>query len=227
MAWTKELIFCLWKWSVMVFIWLSFHLCAPGNGVQITFSSSLVPIEVNVTQKFYQAEKNHNITLDFSFTTKPECSQNVWVVLCRQMKVDKVLYHYVEFDGDTASECEDERFSGRVLFDKDVLRKGQIRLHVSRLRTEDSGFYVCELKIGRCRGSDTCNLVVTDMITTVHPSEIPSTISPPAESRGGTGLFIVAAATVVTILIICYIIYRKKNNSDGQPLWPRRQTVSS
>ncbi|XP_043954044.1 uncharacterized protein LOC122820561 [Gambusia affinis] len=216
MAWTKELGFCLWKWrSVIMLIWLSFHLCAPGNGVQIIFLSSLASIEVNVTQKFYQAEKNHNITLDFTFTIKPECSQNVRLVFCDQMKFDKVLYHYVEFDGDTASESLDEQFSGRVLFDKDVLRKGRIRLHVSRLEMEDSGFYICKLKIGQCRGWDTFNLVVTDMITTVPPSEIPSTISPPAENRGGTGLFIVIPTTVVTILIICYFNYRKKNNSDG------------
>uniref|UniRef100_A0A087X475 Ig-like domain-containing protein n=1 Tax=Poecilia formosa TaxID=48698 RepID=A0A087X475_POEFO len=34
------------------------------------------------------------------------------------------------------------QFSGRVQMDKDVLREGRIRLHVSRLRTEDSGLYL-------------------------------------------------------------------------------------
>ncbi|XP_043954047.1 uncharacterized protein LOC122820562 isoform X3 [Gambusia affinis] len=223
MAWTKELIFCLWKWtSVMVFIWLSLLLCAPGNGLWI-----ILPIEVNVTQKFYQAEKNHNITLDFTFTTKPKCLQDVRLVLCDRKEVDQVLYHYIEVDGDIASESLDEQFSGRVLFDKDVLRKGRIRLHVSRLKMEDSGFYICKLRIGHCLGSDTCNLVVTDMTTTVHPSELPSTISPPAASRGKTGLAFVIPITVVIILIICYFIYRKKNNSERQPLRSRRQTVPS
>ncbi|KAI3376053.1 hypothetical protein L3Q82_016592 [Scortum barcoo] len=43
-------------------------------------------------------------------------------------------------------ESQDEHFAGRVQFDKDVLREGRIRLHVSRLRTDDSGLYLCEVK---------------------------------------------------------------------------------
>ena len=52
---------------------------------------------------------------------------------------------------------QDQQFVGRVQLDKDVLRDGRLRLHVSRLRTEDSGWYLCDVKtnygvdFGECR----------------------------------------------------------------------------
>ncbi|KAI3375623.1 hypothetical protein L3Q82_003938 [Scortum barcoo] len=46
-------------------------------------------------------------------------------------------------EGVEVPESQDEHFAGRVQFDKDVLREGRIRLHVSRLRTDDSGLYHC------------------------------------------------------------------------------------
>ena len=54
-------------------------------------------------------------------------------------------------------ESRDQQFVGRVQWDKDVLRDGRLRLHVSRLRTEDSGQYLCNVKtnygvdFGDCR----------------------------------------------------------------------------
>ncbi|XP_007568203.2 uncharacterized protein LOC103149122 [Poecilia formosa] len=224
MAWTKEQVFCFWKWiRVMAFIMLSSHLCAPDREAQ-----TILPIEVKATQKSYWAEKNDNLTLDFTFTPKLECSHNLWLVSCDWLKDDtiscyKPLYDYIEHDRKKVSETQDEKFSGRVVFDKDVLKKGRIRLHVSRLQVEDSGVYVCKLNIGHCKGSDTSKLNVTDS----HPFELPATVSPSSEDRGRTGLPFVAAAAAaaVTILIICYIIYRKKTNPERQPL--RRQAESS
>uniref|UniRef100_A0A3Q1K0C1 Ig-like domain-containing protein n=1 Tax=Anabas testudineus TaxID=64144 RepID=A0A3Q1K0C1_ANATE len=58
------------------------------------------------------------------------------------------------------SESQDQRFSGRVQFDKDVLREGRIRLQLSRLRTNDSGLYLCEVKTDQGWSSDRCRLNV-------------------------------------------------------------------
>uniref|UniRef100_A0A8C6KJB8 Ig-like domain-containing protein n=1 Tax=Nothobranchius furzeri TaxID=105023 RepID=A0A8C6KJB8_NOTFU len=55
-----------------------------------------------------------------------------------------VLYQVHE--GVEVSESQDQQFAGRVQSDKDVLREGRLRLHVSRLRPEDSGLYLCEVK---------------------------------------------------------------------------------
>ncbi|KAI3360533.1 hypothetical protein L3Q82_002277 [Scortum barcoo] len=50
---------------------------------------------------------------------------------------------------------------GRVQFEKDVLRGGRIRLHVSRLRTDDSGSYQCEVKTNYGVDYAECRLNVT------------------------------------------------------------------
>ncbi|XP_039456778.1 uncharacterized protein LOC120433880 [Oreochromis aureus] len=100
---------------------------------------------VNVTQTSYQAEENHNITLEWTFTTNPDRSTKTLNILCELFISDKssVLYHVHE--GVEVSESQDEEFSGRVQSDKDALREGRIRLQLSRLRTDDSGLYLCEV----------------------------------------------------------------------------------
>ncbi|CAI5685924.1 unnamed protein product [Oreochromis niloticus] len=112
---------------------------------------------VNVTQTSYQAEENHNITLEWTFTTKPDRSSKTLFIICELFISDKpsVLYHVHE--GVEVSESQDAKFSGRVQSDKDALREGRIRLQLSRLRTDDSGLYLCEVdtdygfSVGRCR----------------------------------------------------------------------------
>ncbi|XP_039899012.1 butyrophilin-like protein 8 [Simochromis diagramma] len=112
---------------------------------------------VNVTQTCYQAEENHNITLEWTFTTKPDGSTKTLNILCELFisRISSVLYHVHE--GVEVSESQDEKFSGRVQSDKDALREGRIRLQLSRLRTDDSGLYLCEVNtdygfsVGRCQ----------------------------------------------------------------------------
>ncbi|XP_039466241.1 uncharacterized protein LOC116318199 isoform X2 [Oreochromis aureus] len=112
---------------------------------------------VNVTQTSYQAEEKHNITLEWTFTTKPDRSWTYIFILCNLITEDNVsvLYHVLE--GVEVSESQDEKFSGRVQSDKDALREGRIRLQLSRLRTDDSGLYLCEVNtdygfsVGRCQ----------------------------------------------------------------------------
>ncbi|XP_059180228.1 uncharacterized protein LOC131959140 [Centropristis striata] len=116
---------------------------------------------VNVTQTSYQAEENQNITLEWTFTTKPDASLNV-SIFCRlfnELRPDSVLFHLHE--GVEVSESQDQQFSDRVHFDEDVLREGRLRLHMSRLRISDSGLYMCEVSTGYGRSSRTCRLKVT------------------------------------------------------------------
>ncbi|XP_019209853.1 uncharacterized protein LOC109198953 isoform X3 [Oreochromis niloticus] len=112
---------------------------------------------VNVTQTCYQAEENHNITLEWTFTTKPDRSWTYIFILCNLITEDNVSVLYQVHEGVEVSESQDEKFSGRVQSDKDALREGRIRLQLSRLRTDDSGLYLCEVNtdygfsVGRCR----------------------------------------------------------------------------
>ena len=114
-----------------------------------------------VTQTSYQAEENHNITLEWMFTTKDGSSPTSLRILCYMVTDRKpsVLYHLHE--GVETPESQDEQFAGRVQCDKDIIRKGQIRLHVSKLRTEDSGLYWCEVATDDSFSANRCHLNVT------------------------------------------------------------------
>ncbi|XP_039874779.1 uncharacterized protein LOC120725803 isoform X1 [Simochromis diagramma] len=115
---------------------------------------------VDVTQSSYQAEENHNITLEWTFTTKPDTSISALNILCYMKKDQKPSTLYYLLDGVEFS--EDEEFSRRVQSDKDALREGRIRLQLSRLRTEDSGLYLCEVDTGYGRGYNSCRVTVSE-----------------------------------------------------------------
>ncbi|XP_051256145.1 uncharacterized protein LOC127363555 isoform X18 [Dicentrarchus labrax] len=112
---------------------------------------------VNVTQTSYQAEENHNITLEWTFTTNTDSSLNFLFIYSELITDHKVSVLYNLRDGVEITESQDEQFKGRVQCEKDVLREGRIRLHVSRLRIEDSGLYLCKVfttyggNVGKCR----------------------------------------------------------------------------
>ncbi|XP_036002762.1 uncharacterized protein LOC118565830 [Fundulus heteroclitus] len=116
---------------------------------------------VNVTQSSYQAEENHSITLEWTFTTTPDRPWRFLFIYCSLLTPRKESVLYEVHDGVEVSESQDEQFSGRVQSDKDVLREGRIRLHVSRLRTEDSGEYYCDVKTDYGFGSGRCRLNVS------------------------------------------------------------------
>ncbi|KAM4536324.1 uncharacterized protein PAE49_020971 isoform 2-T3 [Odontesthes bonariensis] len=78
--------------------------------------------------------------------------------------------------GAEVSESQDEEFAGRVQSDKDALREGRLRLNVSRLRTEDSGLYLCAVKNDYGSGSGRCRLSVNaaaDLSQPQRPTESP------------------------------------------------------
>ncbi|KAK2863253.1 hypothetical protein Q5P01_002786 [Channa striata] len=116
---------------------------------------------VNVTQTYYQAEENHNITLEWTFTTKPHTSSKSLFIYCNLFVENKHFVVFYLHEGVEVSESQDQQFSGRVQFDKNVLREGRIRLELSRLRTEDSGLYLCKVGTDDGWGSDSCRLSVT------------------------------------------------------------------
>ncbi|XP_054457785.1 coxsackievirus and adenovirus receptor homolog [Anoplopoma fimbria] len=133
---------------------------------------------VNVTQSSYQAEENHNITLEWTFSPRTDGSTNSLIILCKMLTDLRPFALFHLHQGVEVPESQDERFSGRVQFDKDVLREGRLRLHMSRLRTDDSGLYLCDVKTGVGVGSRECHLNVTAASDRPKP-ETPNT------TRGG------------------------------------------
>ncbi|XP_054482729.1 uncharacterized protein LOC129114870 isoform X2 [Anoplopoma fimbria] len=176
----------------------------------ILTSSSSGSFVVNVTQSSYQAEENHNISLEWTFTTNTQRSTNVIHTLC-QLFTDvrqSVLFHIL--DGVEVPESQDEQFAGRVQWDKDVLREGRLRLHVSRLRTADSGLYLCDVFTRYGANSRQCHLNVTaerdrpepETQSATNPRRDPSPTESRAqpESRGRIGLYCVLGLTAAVLV---------------------------
>uniref|UniRef100_A0A3B3XXJ5 Immunoglobulin V-set domain-containing protein n=1 Tax=Poecilia mexicana TaxID=48701 RepID=A0A3B3XXJ5_9TELE len=123
--------------------------------------SAAATFVVNVAQSSYEAEENHSITLGWTFTTRTQGSYRELFIYCSLLAPHKELVLYQVHDGVEFPESQHDQFSGRVQSDKDVLREGRIRLHVSRLRTEDSGLYRCGVKTEDGFNSGRCRLKVT------------------------------------------------------------------
>ena len=117
---------------------------------------------MNVTQTSYQAEENQNITLEWTFSTRRETSLRSISTLCKMFTESRPYFLFNLREGVESPESQDPEFAGRVQWDKDVLTEGRLTLHVSRLRTNDSGFYVCDILV-RPDGSNSrrCWLNVT------------------------------------------------------------------
>ncbi|KAM6894687.1 uncharacterized protein PEZ65_022337 [Lycodopsis pacificus] len=197
---------------------------------------------VNVTQRSYQAEENHNVTLEWTFKTNTGRYPKSINIICEMLNdvTFFVLFHLHE--GVEVSESQHERFAGRVQFEKDVLREGRLRLHMSRLRTDDSGVYQCGVTTGDGWRLKKCHLNVTaekvrpkpetpnsrsggrDASTTGSPSQ--------AERRGRIGLYcgLGLIAVVVALLGGCYCLRRKQqgpmNHSPSIELDPMNPSPS-
>lgn len=62
-----------------------------------------------------------------------------------QSDIQKGFYQMI--NGAEVPESQHQQFAGRVHCDRDGLREGQIRLHVSGITAEDSGRYWCDLAV--------------------------------------------------------------------------------
>ncbi|XP_068444127.1 programmed cell death 1 ligand 1-like isoform X2 [Clinocottus analis] len=166
---------------------------------------------VNVTQSFYQAKENHNIMLEWSFTTNTGLSLNSLSVFCRLFTDVKDFFLLHVHQGVEVPESQDQHFAGRVQLDKDVLGEGRVRLQVSRLRTADSGVYVCDVLTSYGTDFGECQLLVSAARDRPEPETTNGTSlrkdSQP-ESRGRIGLHcalgLTTAALVLSLLVSAF-----------------------
>ncbi|XP_078020804.1 uncharacterized protein LOC144459880 [Epinephelus lanceolatus] len=169
---------------------------------------------VNVTQTSYQAEENHNITLEFTFTTKTCSSLKYLYINCDRRNNLSASVLFRLHGGVEVPESQDEQFTGRVQCDKDVLREGRLRLHVSRLRTDDSGLYECAVVTKYGRNSATCRLNVTAARDRPEPQTPNTTSRPQPESRGRIGLYCGLAAAALLSVCFCVLIHLQSRKQD-------------
>ncbi|XP_074479065.1 uncharacterized protein LOC141760296 [Sebastes fasciatus] len=188
---------------------------------------------VNVTQTSYQAEENHNITLEWMFTTRTSSSSNSLFIYCEMLAKHKASCLFDLHEGVELPESLDEQFTGRVRWDKDVLRDGRIRLHMSRLRIDDSGRYMCDVQTDDGRSSEMCHLKVTaaaDEPKPPRPTRRPQperpimrpqperpTMRPQPECWGWILLYIglVLAALLVLCAVLCFTFCLKSTRNRG------------
>ncbi|MEQ2189625.1 hypothetical protein GOODEAATRI_027122 [Goodea atripinnis] len=90
------------------------------------------------SSKVYTAKENKNITIEWS--TQMKTDWTLINMIC-EFYSDNLKILYETMNG--SSKSPDEQFVGRVHLDIDAPREAKIRLHLSRLKTKDSGNYCC------------------------------------------------------------------------------------
>ncbi|KAK2863256.1 hypothetical protein Q5P01_002789 [Channa striata] len=106
----------------------------------------------------YQTEQE-----DFSFRwdTKTNTDLSLMYFDCLFLSdPPKVLYQMI--NGVEYPESQSEQFAGRVQLDRDTLRDGQIRLHLSTVTAEDSGNYRCDLAFNYDKNTGRWSLLDTE-----------------------------------------------------------------
>ncbi|XP_074514159.1 uncharacterized protein LOC141782047 [Sebastes fasciatus] len=198
------------KMICSILLLLSLTSCVSGSFV------------VNVTQTSYQAEENHNITLEWMFTTRTDSSPNSLYFYCELLADLKPLVLFHLYEGVELPESQDKQFTGRVRCDKDVLRDGRIRLHMSRLRINDSGRYTCEVHTGYGESYKICQLNVTaaadepkPLRPTMRPQPERPTMRPQPESRGRIGLYVGLTAALALCAGLCFVFCLSFTKSTG------------
>ncbi|KAL7375752.1 hypothetical protein ABVT39_023021 [Epinephelus coioides] len=89
----------------------------------------------------YQAEENSDVTVEWSFSSETDIPLPSLKIHCQKVLGLKVFYHL----DNCIEESQHEQFAGRVQCDKDALRGGRVRLHLSRVKMNDSGVYLCRM----------------------------------------------------------------------------------
>ncbi|XP_033988554.1 myelin-oligodendrocyte glycoprotein-like [Trematomus bernacchii] len=169
---------------------------------------------VNVTQTSYQAEENQDITLEWTFSTRTDTSLSSISTLCFLYAETRLHVLFNLNEGVESPESQDPEFSGRVQWDKDILTEGRLTLHVSRLRTNDSGFYVCDILV-RPDGTNSrrCWLNVT-AAEELQPQR-PESPQPQSWRRLWLIVGVSAAVLVLFVSMACIVLIRYKRRTHN------------
>ncbi|XP_034020882.1 uncharacterized protein LOC117505346 [Thalassophryne amazonica] len=169
----------------------------------------------------YQAKENDNITVEWRFSSQSDVLEASLKIHCVFLQQEiKVFFH-----NDRREKTPPHvQFAERVHCDLDALRKGQVTLHVSRVRTEDSGTYLCRMatNLGKKVQQFTLNITEAfDHQTTVDPV----TPEPKAVIQNHmnqyTGLRVAAgAAGVGLFLCFCLLQHALRSHSSLYELLP-------
>ncbi|XP_029029556.2 programmed cell death 1 ligand 1-like isoform X1 [Betta splendens] len=165
----------------------------------------IVPVTLCAPEKHhkkaqtYEVEENHNVTVEWCFSSRVDVSVASLKIHCLLTPELKVFYHLDQ----SVKEPQHQQFSGRVHCDVDALGAGRVRLHLSRARTEDSGQYLCRMSTGFGRKVNEFWLNVTAAADRLKP------VLPPPQPSGRHRIFLClclvlpVAAVVVLVSRLC------------------------
>ncbi|KAK1890324.1 Programmed cell death 1 ligand 1 [Dissostichus eleginoides] len=182
---------------------------------------------VNVTQTSYQAEENQNITLEWTFSTRRETSLRSISTICQMFTEGRSYFLFHLHQGVESPESQDPQFAGRVQWDKDVLTEGRLTLHVSRLRTNDSGFYVCDILV-RSEGSNSRRCWLNVTAAEFKPEGTTESQQPKSGRNYWISIAAAAAAAAAVMGIIatkvCFTKFTHKKRDDHSGIQPARSS---
>ncbi|XP_033984121.1 uncharacterized protein LOC117480773 isoform X2 [Trematomus bernacchii] len=182
---------------------------------------------VNVTHTSYQAEENQNITMEWTFSTRRETSLRSISTICQLLTETRTYFMFHLHQGVESPESQDPQFAGRVQWDKDVLTEGRLTLHVSRLRTNDSGFYVCDILV-RPEGSNSRRCWLNVTAAEFKPEGTTESQQPKSGRNYWISIAIaaVAAAAVMGIIAtkVCFTKFTHKKRDDHSGIQPVRSS---
>ncbi|KAL4007520.1 hypothetical protein ACER0C_001372 [Sarotherodon galilaeus] len=108
----------------------------------LSLASSVWTFVLKRTPTVFEAKEDDNITI--SLDSQLQADVSLADMMCVfHSDATKILFKMIR--GVEDSESQDEQFAGRVQTDRDALRGGRIRLHLSRVTAEDSGNYRCDV----------------------------------------------------------------------------------
>ncbi|XP_036967726.1 uncharacterized protein LOC119027028 isoform X2 [Acanthopagrus latus] len=190
-------------------------------------SSVCVMSAVAMTATFYQAEEDDDITISWNSPIRTNMSLTNMACFL-QSNPSKLLYQMFN-SIDVPESQQDQQFAGRVQCDKDALRDGRIRLHVSRLKTEDSGSYWCDLNTNYDKKTRRWLLVTTEHFVLNVTSRGENrgheehNITTPASTEGDdlsmrdrliTRVFVGVFLTILLVVGAIYVYWRHKHQKQ-------------
>ncbi|KAM3590058.1 uncharacterized protein V6R79_002884 [Siganus canaliculatus] len=185
-------------------------------------SISAGTFEMNQTQSLYEAMENQTITLEWTFTIRRPL--RYYQVYCEHITGPRISVVLHVEQGVRYPGSQHPDFTGRVQFDEEVFREGRLRVHVSRLQTQDSGLYRCVVKteyggsVGKCRLNVSAAANETQ---TLRPGpERPGPERPGPEIHGRTGLYVVVGLTVVLLVLVTAAAAGRKHPGCGGKEFP-------
>ncbi|XP_028262495.1 uncharacterized protein LOC114436429 isoform X2 [Parambassis ranga] len=154
----------------------------------------------------YHAEEHGNITVEWRFAEAAAASITISSLKIHCLLLpDLVVFYHLD---NSVEEEQHVQFAGRVQCDKDALTYGKVRLHLPRVRTSDSGKYLCRMATQFGKRVKEFSLNVT--AATVRSP--PATADPTQpESRERLGLYaavgLAAAAAAAALILVSGLVH--------------------